>query len=144
MSSYRSATHLTLDLSGNVKFGPDAEPLGDPAASSQDPDFWQKHLAPSAERIESMGQAVQAYLPGVDPSLLEPDYSGIRPNIAASGFFDFMVRHSRDREGLVELMGFASPGLTSSLGVGEYVAAKVRREVWKERAPLADLAEGWE
>lgn len=84
------------------------------------------------------------YLPGIDPTLLEPDYSGIRPNITEQGFFDFMVRHGKDRQGLIECLGFASPGLTSSLAVGEMVAAMVRKDVWKEKARVEALAEGWE
>jgi len=137
-------THLTFDLSGNIRFGPDAEPIGSPAAYSQNPDFWQDHLAPSAARIQSIGDAVLTYLPGIDPSLLEPDYSGIRPNISDKGFFDFMVRHGRDRQGLIECLGFASPGLTSSLAVGEMVAKMVRKDIWKEKASVEHLAEGWE
>jgi 2-hydroxyglutarate dehydrogenase len=137
-------THLTFDLSGNIRFGPDAEPIGSPSDYSQNPDFWQDHLAPSAARIQSIGEAVMTYLPGIDPSLLEPDYSGIRPNISDKGFFDFMVRHGRDRQGLIECLGFASPGLTSSLAVGEMVANMVRKDIWKEKASLETLAEGWE
>lgn len=137
-------THLTMDLAGGIKFGPDAEPIGSPEEYSRDPDFWQKHLAPSSQRLESIGRSVRTYLPGVDPTLLEPDYTGIRPNITQSGFFDFMIRHGRDRKGLVELLGFASPGLTSSLAVGEHVSELVRREVWGEKASLESLAEGWE
>ena len=127
-------THLTLDLEGNIRFGPDAEYIGDPSKSSSDPDFWQAHLSPSSSRIASIGAAVQTYLPGIDPSLLTPDYSGIRPNISPpnSGFSDFLIRHSGDRKGLVELLGFNSPGLTSALAVGEYVAGMVRRDVWRD------------
>ena len=139
-------THLTLDLSGNVRFGPDIEPIGDAATSSANPDFWQSHLSPSSDRIPSIGAAVQTYLPGIDPSLLEPDYSGIRPNISlpGSGFTDFMIRHRPERKGLVELCGFASPGLTSSLAVGEYVAKMACRDVWRDKARVQDLAGGWE
>jgi 2-hydroxyglutarate dehydrogenase len=83
----------------------------------------------------------------VDPAGLSPDYAGIRPNIApsGSGFSDFMIRHAPDRRGLVELLGFNSPGLTSSLAVGEHVARMVRREVWRDDwRDIEDEALGWE
>ncbi len=139
-------THLTLDLDGNIRFGPDVEYIGDASASSANPDFWQARLAPSSDRIASIGAAVQDYLPGIDPTALTPDYSGIRPNISPpnSGFSDFLIRHSRDRRGLVELLGFNSPGLTSALAVGEYVAAMVKRDVWRGGSDVEALAEGWE
>lgn len=141
-------THLTFDLDGNVRFGPDAEPLLPASASAENPDYWEElgHLAPSDANLASIAEAAQTYLPGIDPSKLTPDYAGFRPNIRppGSGFFDFVVRHSPDRKGLVECLGFASPGLTSSLAAGEYVAALVGREVWGRGAGLEDLADGWE
>lgn len=141
-------THLTFDLDGNVRFGPDAEPLLSAQHSAENPDYWQegKFLAPSAGNLTSIAEAAQRYLPGIDASKLAPDYAGFRPNIRApgAGFFDFTVRHAPTRKGLVECLGFASPGLTSSLAAGEYVAALVRREVWGKGAPLEELAEGWE
>ena len=140
--------HLTMDLAGGIKFGPDAEPIGSPDLSRSDPDFWQSYLAPSAEpeRLAKAAEAIHAYLPGVDPELLEPDYAGIRPNVNApgSGFHDFVIRHSPERRGLIELLAFASPGLTSSLAVGEHVSRLVRKEVWMENASVEKLAEGWD
>jgi 2-hydroxyglutarate dehydrogenase len=95
-----------------------------------------------------MAESVQSYLPGIDPSKLTPDYAGIRPNISPPGsaFTDFMIRHAPARRGLLELHGFASPGLTSSLATGEYVAEMVRRDVWGEGAKMdaEKMAEGWE
>ena len=59
-----------------------------------------------------------------------------------------MIRHDvdRGRKGLVELLGFNSPGLTSSLATGEYVAAMVRRQVWGKVGPseVETLSHGWE
>lgn len=129
-----------------MRFGPDAEPLGTDADSRANPDYWTAHLAASETQLEAIGRAAREYLPGVDASRLTPDYAGFRPNIRppGAGFFDFVVRHAADRRGLVELMGFASPGLTSSLAAGEYVARLVRREVWNEAAGAEKLAEGWE
>ena len=89
---------------------------------------------------------MQDYLPGIDPTLLQPDYAGVRPNIAPpeAGFSDFLIRHKEERKGLIELLGFNSPGLTSSLAVGEHVARMVRREVWREAGDIDALATGWE
>jgi L-2-hydroxyglutarate oxidase LhgO len=101
--------------------------------------------------LASIGEFVQSYLPNVDPSGLSPDYSGIRPNISAPGsaFTDFMIRHdiAKGRKGMVELLGFNSPGLTSSLATGRYVAGMVRQQVWGQKVSRRDvetLADGWE
>jgi glycine/D-amino acid oxidase-like deaminating enzyme len=138
-----SLTRQTLDLDGNVRFGPDVEALGDATASATNPDYWQEHLAPSDAHLESIGRAAQLYLPGIDPTHLSPDYAGFRPNIRppGTGFFDFVIRHSPARRGLVDLLGFASPGLTSSLATGERVARLVRRNVW--RGSVEPDAERW-
>ncbi|OCF38571.1 FAD dependent oxidoreductase [Kwoniella heveanensis CBS 569] len=154
-------THLTLDLDGHIKFGPDVQTIGTPEDASINPEFWEKHLAPSdsPELIESFARSVQDYLPAIDPASLSPDYSGIRPNIAppGAGFSDFMIRHNVDqRRGFVELLGFNSPGLTSSLAVGNLVASMVSTQVrgaskaGKSRIGSArekrieELAKGWE
>ncbi|KAL7422873.1 hypothetical protein Q5752_002170 [Cryptotrichosporon argae] len=138
-------THLTLDLDGTVRFGPDVEPIGDESMSVSDPDHWQAHLAPSPHQLDSIAAAVRSYLPGVEVDGLAPDYAGFRPNIAPPGKgFDFLIRHKPERKGLVELFGFASPGLTSSLAVGEKVAALVRRDVWGKSGSVDKLAHGWE
>jgi 2-hydroxyglutarate dehydrogenase len=55
-----------------------------------------------------------------------------------------MIRHKEERRGLVELLGFNSPGLTSSLAVGEYVAAMIGRDVYKKKTSIEGMAEGWE
>jgi L-2-hydroxyglutarate oxidase LhgO len=143
-------THLTLDLAGNIRFGPDTEPIGSPSRYASDPEYWQSHLSPSDSHIASIAESVQTYLPNIDPAGLTPDYSGIRPNISPPGspFTDFMIRHgvNKGRKGLIEMLGFNSPGLTSSLATGEYVAAMVRREVWGKvgRSDVERLADGWE
>jgi hypothetical protein len=136
----------TIDLDGNIKFGPDVEPIGSPSDVLANPDFWQAHLAPSEAHLQSIGEAAQRYLPGIDPSRLTPDYAGIRPNISppGAGFSDFMIRHKPERRGLVEMMGFNSPGLTSALAAGEMVSGMVRRDVWGEKGDLEGLAVGWE
>ncbi|XAO22258.1 hypothetical protein I312_101027 [Cryptococcus bacillisporus CA1280] len=130
-------THLTLDLDGHIKFGPDVQMIGTSADAARDPDFWQSYLAPSSspELIAAFANSVQDYLPTIDPSLLSPDYAGIRPNIAPpeAGFSDFLIRHVEQRKGFIELLGFNSPGLTSSLAVGEVVGEMVGRQVWNKK-----------
>jgi L-2-hydroxyglutarate oxidase LhgO len=107
-------THLTLDLNGNARFGPDVEWVSaidyavDPAKR---PDFVQ---------------AIARYWPGVSEREIEPAYSGIRPKIVPQGApaQDFVIQDLRSHgvPGLVNLFGIESPGLTSSLAIGAHVA----------------------
>jgi 2-hydroxyglutarate dehydrogenase len=56
-------THLTMNLAGEIRFGPDVEWLEQPDGAG--PDFWQSHLAPSSARHQAVFDAVRQYLPGV-------------------------------------------------------------------------------
>ncbi|WVO17425.1 hypothetical protein L204_105117 [Cryptococcus depauperatus] len=129
-------THLTVDLDGRIKFGPDVQIIGRSSDAAINPDFWQSHLAPvsSPELISAFARSVQDYLPSIDPSQLNPDYAGIRPNIAppGAGFSDFLIRHNQKRKGFIELLGFNSPGLTSSLAVGHLVADMVNKDIYRK------------
>lgn len=130
-------THLTLDLQGKVRFGPDLEWISPPplaGASEYDfneenADFWRKHLKPSDSRLEEMHRAVTEYLPGVSFEGFRPDYVGIRPKLVLSGFQDFTIRKDYadgSKRGLmVSLMGIESPGLTSSLAIAEHIVDDV-------------------
>ncbi|KAI0776047.1 NAD dehydrogenase [Trametes elegans] len=119
-------THLTLDLQGKVRFGPDLDWLDPPG--EDDADFWQKHLVPSDSRLKLMYEAVKGYLPGVSPDGFQPDYCGIRPKLVGpgGGFQDFVFRRDKANgkgEGeMISLLGIESPGLTSSLAIAELVA----------------------
>ena len=127
-------THLTLDLSGNIRFGPDIEWLAPPGEGefTEDEgvvDFWASHLAASEERMPSMYEAVKSYLPNIALEGLRPDYCGIRPKLAppGAGFQDFQLRTDWSggyRRGgrMITLLGIESPGLTSSLAIAEMVA----------------------
>ncbi|KZT54518.1 pyridine nucleotide disulfide oxidoreductase-like protein [Calocera cornea HHB12733] len=126
--------HLTLDLDGGVKFGPDVEWIS-PPEDAEDADFWNKHLEPSEGRKDEMYEAIRSYLPGVWKERLRGDYVGIRPKLVGpgAGFMDFVVRSdwSGEQKGpgrLVSLMGIESPGLTSSLGIAEMVVEEVLGE----------------
>ncbi|KAM0283058.1 hypothetical protein ACHAQH_002659 [Verticillium albo-atrum] len=104
-------THLTLDLAGRIRFGPDVEWVEDP-----------EDVAPNAARLPQAVEAIREYLPGLDASALAPDYAGIRPKLLSTGaFHDFVIRKEGGFEGLVSLLGIESPGLTSSLAIAEHV-----------------------
>lgn len=116
-------THLTLDMGGRVRFGPDVEWVD----SAGD-------LAVSGARMAAATEEIKRYLPGVDVSALAPDYAGIRPKLAprqavmeGKGFNDFVIRREEGYEGWVNLLGIESPGLTSSLAVGEMVEGLLYR-----------------
>jgi L-2-hydroxyglutarate oxidase LhgO len=107
--------HLTLDLGGQAKFGPDVEWVDTPDAFSVEP-----------ARAERFYAAVRQYWPGLPDSALQPAYAGIRPKISGPGqaTADFCVQgpHDHGVAGLVNLFGIESPGLTSALALGNFVA----------------------
>ncbi|CAE6425216.1 unnamed protein product [Rhizoctonia solani] len=135
-------THLTVDMQGNIKFGPDSEWLQPPNDATLDGqeihDFWKRHLVPSDNRLDQMYQAALTYLPGIHRDGLSSDYVGIRPKLVGpgQGFQDFVIRQdwstnfyraqAKTGSGLmVSLMGIESPGLTSSLAIGEMVVEEL-------------------
>ncbi|KAH6607461.1 fad dependent oxidoreductase [Trichoderma cornu-damae] len=111
-------THLTLDMAGRIRFGPDVEWVDDP-----------DNLAVNASRLDQAVAEIKKYLPGVDAGALVADYAGIRPKLAPKGaalatdksFEDFVVRKEDGYQGWVNLLGIESPGLTSSLAIAERV-----------------------
>jgi len=130
-------THLTLDLQGRVRFGPDLEWISPPSnapdfcTNEENADFWTQHLIPSESRLKDMHEAVRQYLPGVAFEGFRADYVGVRPKLVVSGFQDFVIRtdyaDGRDRGLMVSLLGIESPGLTSSLAIAEHVVDDVIR-----------------
>lgn len=114
--------HVTLDLAGRMRFGPDVEWLGhnDPAAVdfSVDP-----------KRAESFYAAVRRYWPGLPDNSLTPDYSGCRPKISAKGepAADFRIDgpETHGLAGLVNLFGIESPGLTASPAIADEVVRRL-------------------
>jgi 2-hydroxyglutarate dehydrogenase len=112
-------THLTLDMAGRVRFGPDVEWVKSP-----------NDLAPSAnsERFAAALQDIKSYLPGIDADAVALDYAGIRPKLgklgavaSGKGFQDFYIKMEEGYDGFVNLLGIESPGLTSSLAIAEEV-----------------------
>lgn len=108
--------HLTLDLGGQAKFGPDVQWVDSPQDLSVDP-----------ARGNAFYAEVRKYWPALPDAALIPGYAGIRPKISSpdQAARDFMISGPLDHgvPGLVNLFGIESPGLTSCLAIGEYVAA---------------------
>lgn len=108
--------HVTIDLGGQVKFGPDFAWI----------DRIDYRFDDSPEHEQAFYTAIRRYYPGLKDGALQPGYTGIRPKIHGPGepAPDFMIQGPRDHgvPGMVSLYGIESPGLTSSLAIGEYVA----------------------
>jgi L-2-hydroxyglutarate oxidase LhgO len=116
--------HLTLDLAGNMRFGPDVEWL-----ETCDPDKVDFTVDP--ERSARFYPAVRRYWPELADGALYAAYAGVRPKLSGPMCpnSDFLIRgpHDHGVEGLVELYGIESPGLTSSLAIGEFVKSMLDR-----------------
>ncbi len=106
--------HLTLDMAGQARFGPDVE--------------WIETIdyAVDPARAERFYPAIRKYWPSLPDGALMPSYSGIRPKIVppAVATQDFLIQGPRDHgvDGLINLFGIESPGLTSSLAIADRVA----------------------
>lgn len=109
--------HLTLDLSGQARFGPDVEWV-----SSVD-------YRVDAGRRPAFEEQVRRYWPALPPDSLAPGYSGIRPKLVGPGerAADFRIDGTTEHgvAGLVGLFGIESPGLTASLAIAERVREKL-------------------
>jgi L-2-hydroxyglutarate oxidase LhgO len=106
--------HVTLDMNGVARFGPDVEWIDD-----IDYNFKES-------RKPAFVEAIRRYYPGLQEERLSPGYTGIRAKISAPGepAADFLVQgpDSHGIPGLVNLFGIESPGLTASLPLAESVA----------------------
>jgi len=110
--------HLTLDLSGRAKFGPDTEWISKP------------NYDVNSKRKGEFVNAIRDYFPGLNDDELNPDYAGVRPKIVSSKepAADFSIQFSDQHliQGYVALYGIESPGLTSALAIGKLVKQKIR------------------
>ncbi|CAM9200439.1 unnamed protein product [Ectocarpus sp. 12 AP-2014] len=191
--------HATLDLAGQVRFGPDVEWLPKPATQ---PHQHRRHLGVSREDFEKDGfdygvdpsrsvdfcNAIRRYWPGVEESKLVPDYSGIRPKLVGPDGPSVVVHHDNDDDddghyralgeekpdeehrrhppvprrgashfrgvadfviqgrdqhgvdGLVNLMGIESPGLTASLAIADHVVGMLERRRQQEHQGAPPLS----
>lgn len=114
--------HLTLDLGGQAKFGPDLEWL-----DTRTPESIDYRVDP--RRAESFYAEVRRYWPALPDGALQPSYSGVRPKIYGPGEKapDFRIDGPalHGVPGLVNLFGIESPGLTSALAIAEYVVNEI-------------------
>jgi L-2-hydroxyglutarate oxidase LhgO len=110
-------THVTLDLAGRIRFGPDVEWIE------------QEEYEVDPLRAESFYASIRRYWPGLPDGALVPDYAGVRPKLTGPGerAADFMIDgpsgHGLPR--LVHLFGIESPGLTSCLSIAQDVAERL-------------------
>jgi L-2-hydroxyglutarate oxidase LhgO len=109
--------HVTLDLGGRARFGPDVE--------------WVESIDYTVDprRAERFYAAIRRYWPGLPDGALEPGYAGIRPKISGKGTppADFLVQGPQVHgvPGLVNLFGIESPGLTASLPLADVVLSQL-------------------
>ena len=106
--------HVTLDLAGRARFGPDVE--------------WVEHIDYGVDprRAERFYAAIRRYWPGLPDGALAPGYAGIRPKISGPSepAADFVIQGPSEHgiAGLINLFGIESPGLTASLALADDVA----------------------
>lgn len=114
--------HLTLDLGGQAKFGPDVEWVDDPLQLQVDP-----------RRGDGFYAEVRRYWPALPDGALVAGYAGIRPKISgpheAAADFCLQGPQTHGAAGLVNLFGIESPGLTSCLAIAEQVVQMVEAEI---------------
>ncbi len=107
--------HATLDLGKRVRFGPDVEWID------------QIDYSVNAARAPLFYEAIRRYWPKLADGALMPDYTGIRPKLHGPGEPqpDFRIESEKEHglAGLVNLLGIESPGLTSSMAIGDYAAS---------------------
>lgn len=112
--------HATLDLGGQVKFGPDVD--------------WRDQLSntfdSSEHRQRHFEQCIREYYPGLDVSRLQAGYVGVRPRLSGQGEppVDFMIcgPEEHGKTGLVQLFGIESPGLTACLAIAGEVVGRLK------------------
>lgn len=111
--------HLTIDLTGRMRLGPDAVWL---------PDDWRDNPRYQVDTSKSdlFWRSARRYLPWLEPSDIMPESAGVRPRVFGPGQpqRDFVIQHETDRglPGFVNLIGIESPGLTASPAIAQYVA----------------------
>lgn len=112
--------HLTLDLTGRARFGPDVEWIESP------------EYTVDIHRAQGFYAEIRKYWPGLPDDVLYPDYAGIRPKLYGEGNAaqDFRIDDARTHgvRGLINLFGIESPGLTAALALADEVMACVNRD----------------
>jgi len=148
--------HATIDLNGNVRFGPDVEWLlakSNNDSSSKERESYQHRngLVPTDYSVESpraavFYNAIRKYWPSLQDNSLVPDYAGIRPKLCLPSFLttiddnnhvvseksrdlaDFLIEgpNLHGVNGLINLLGIESPGLTASMAIAQHVLQLVK------------------
>ena len=109
--------HITLDMDGRARFGPDIQ--------------WVDQIDYSVDLASEkfFYQSIRQYYPALKEDSLQPDYAGIRPRLSGpgGGFNDFLIQTPSDHGSgnIINLFGIESPGLTSCIAIGDYVASKI-------------------
>lgn len=119
--------HLTLDLAGRGRLGPDVEWINGSSSDSFD-----LHVPEALN--ETFADAARRYWPEMRTEQLSADYAGIRPKIVGRGADagDYLINTSRCKS-LISLVGIESPGLTSTLAVSRYVSALMSKSAASSR-----------
>lgn len=111
--------HLTLDMAGQARFGPDVEWI-------ESPDY-----TVGPRRAEAFARSISRWWPDLDSDRLQPAYAGVRPKLHGpdQSFADFEIQGPdvHGLPGVVHLFGIESPGLTASLAIAERVAGMLRQ-----------------
>jgi L-2-hydroxyglutarate oxidase LhgO len=114
--------HLTLDLAGQARFGPDVEWL-----AIDSPEQIDYRVDPS--RADAFYAEIRRYWPALPDAALQPAYSGVRPKLQGPGALagDFVLQGPMDHgiAGLMNLFGIESPGLTASLAIADEVLLRL-------------------
>jgi L-2-hydroxyglutarate oxidase LhgO len=109
--------HVTLDLAGRMRFGPDVEWIT------------EENYTVDPRRADAFYARIRGYWPGLPDKSLVPDYCGIRPKLTGPGeaAADFMIAGPRDHgmPRLINLFGIESPGLTASLSIADDVVKEL-------------------
>ena len=114
--------HLTLDLAGQARFGPDVEWIAPATADAID-------YGVDPQRAAGFEAAIRAYWPGLPSGALRPAYSGVRPKLSPRGepTNDFVLQGPTEHgiDALMNMYGIESPGLTSSLALADEVVRRL-------------------
>ncbi len=110
--------HLTLDLAGQARFGPDVEWISPASPAGID-------YRVDAARSDGFEDAIRRYWPGLPSGALQPAYSGVRPKISSGLDFEFHGPREHGVAGLMNLFGMESPGLTACLAIADEVVGRL-------------------
>jgi L-2-hydroxyglutarate oxidase LhgO len=101
-------------MAGAIKFGPDVHFI-------EHEEYGESPLLKDAFLT-----SIRRYFPSIDPDKLHPDYAGIRPKLSQKGD-DFNIQFPDDHgiEGVINLFGIESPGLTPSLAIADYIKERI-------------------